>query len=289
MARRKRGGHAPTGGGGHGGAAGRWLVSYADFITLMFVVFTVLFSMARVDTEKYGALAGSLKSALSSSSGGGVLEGAALGSIPTLAALHGGPMPVMLLDGSGYLPDIPDWPAHLREPVAEPPPPADPPPSTAPPATKPEAPVTAERTGANPVPVPPDELARLEEALKTLPGFRSGLLLVNLEQSGLTLSVAANVLFDPGQTELRESAKGLLLEIIPQLGEVELPIWVYGTADENPVPGSLAPAFLSAMRSAAVITYFQEQGLNAAEFVNFSTSGGDARDYRVTIVVQRRR
>ncbi|WCK54980.1 flagellar motor protein MotB [Aneurinibacillus sp. Ricciae_BoGa-3] len=40
----------------------RWLVSYADFITLLFVVFLILFAMSSVDAAKFQALAESFHS-----------------------------------------------------------------------------------------------------------------------------------------------------------------------------------------------------------------------------------
>ena len=49
-------------GGGEGGGD-RWLVSYADFITLLMVLFVVLYSMGQVDVEKYKQLADSLRAA----------------------------------------------------------------------------------------------------------------------------------------------------------------------------------------------------------------------------------
>jgi chemotaxis protein MotB len=45
----------------HGGGGDRWLVSYADFITLLMVLFVVLWSMSKVDMEKYKQLAESFK------------------------------------------------------------------------------------------------------------------------------------------------------------------------------------------------------------------------------------
>jgi chemotaxis protein MotB len=53
---------------GHGGEEGgesseRWLVSYADFITLLMVLFVVLYSMGKTDVEKYKLLAESMRSA----------------------------------------------------------------------------------------------------------------------------------------------------------------------------------------------------------------------------------
>jgi chemotaxis protein MotB len=53
-------------GGGDGDGGGeRWLVSYADFITLLMVLFVVLYSMGQVDVEKYKRLAESMRAAFS--------------------------------------------------------------------------------------------------------------------------------------------------------------------------------------------------------------------------------
>lgn len=47
----------------HGGGGDRWLVSYADFITLLMVLFVVLYSMGQTDMKRYKALAQNLKAA----------------------------------------------------------------------------------------------------------------------------------------------------------------------------------------------------------------------------------
>ena len=52
----------------YGGGGDRWLVSYSDFITLLMVLFVVLYSMGQVDVEKYKMLAENLRSAFA---GGG--------------------------------------------------------------------------------------------------------------------------------------------------------------------------------------------------------------------------
>jgi chemotaxis protein MotB len=43
----------------------RWLVSYADFITLLMVLFVILYSMGQIDVKKYKTLAESMRSAFS--------------------------------------------------------------------------------------------------------------------------------------------------------------------------------------------------------------------------------
>lgn len=54
--RRKKGGE----GEGHEGGMERWLVSYADFITLLMVFFVIMYAMSKVDVQKYSAMANSL-------------------------------------------------------------------------------------------------------------------------------------------------------------------------------------------------------------------------------------
>src|SRR3954447_10549598 len=57
---RRRRGH---GGGHEEGGADRWLVTYADVLTLLLVLFIVLFSISVVNTGKYQSLKTSLSSA----------------------------------------------------------------------------------------------------------------------------------------------------------------------------------------------------------------------------------
>ena len=65
--RKRRGG----GGGGHDGPDERWLLTYADMITLLMALFIVMFSISSVNTSKFDALQKSLKEAFS----GNVLPG----------------------------------------------------------------------------------------------------------------------------------------------------------------------------------------------------------------------
>jgi chemotaxis protein MotB len=61
--RKRRGG----GGGGHDGPDERWLLTYADMITLLMALFIVMFSISSVNTSKFDALQRSLKEAFSGS------------------------------------------------------------------------------------------------------------------------------------------------------------------------------------------------------------------------------
>lgn len=280
MARKKKQtGEEHGGGGGHGGGgSGRWLVSYSDFITLLMVVFIVLFSFARVDAEKFSGLARSLNQAL----------GSVGPDIPPLPARGqpGTAMPVVSPERPGNLPDVPDWPAHLIAPPAEGQsaaiPPAETPPQDATPSTNPTDSVAAKPTGSS------DSMQELADVFSGLPGVSSGLLSVALEQRGIVLSVAGNLLFNPGEYTLRADAMGYLASIAEKLRGVELPIMVTGTADAGQQAGTKAFE-LAALRAGAVVQYFTgTQGLPSSNFVYFGYGDGQTQSDQVTIVVARK-
>lgn len=51
----------------------RWMLSYADFITLLMIFFIVMYSMSNVDKEKYKKVASGLSSAMGGGSGGNII------------------------------------------------------------------------------------------------------------------------------------------------------------------------------------------------------------------------
>ena len=70
MGRRKKKGHG-GGGGGHGSGGDRWLVSYADFITLLFAFFVVMYAVSKVDTEKMEQVVAGIRGAMDMEGSGG--------------------------------------------------------------------------------------------------------------------------------------------------------------------------------------------------------------------------
>lgn len=68
---RRRARHAQGGGHSEGGSSERWLVSYADFITLLFAFFVVMFAISQADLRKFREVAEGMKRAFDGSPSGG--------------------------------------------------------------------------------------------------------------------------------------------------------------------------------------------------------------------------
>jgi chemotaxis protein MotB len=100
VARRKSGGGG--GGGGHDAAGGlRWLLTYADMITLLMAFFIMMYSMSVLNLQKFREVAFSIRSGF-----GGALEGGSYGRVP-----EGKPTirePIRSEVPTGRLPDVAD-------------------------------------------------------------------------------------------------------------------------------------------------------------------------------------
>ncbi|MDR1001035.1 MAG: OmpA family protein [Clostridiales bacterium] len=77
----------------------RWLISYADFITLLMVFFVVLYAMSQVDVAKYEQMASSLNAAFSG--GTGVLNDPSQGIGPDNNGVRAQPTPSETSGGKG--------------------------------------------------------------------------------------------------------------------------------------------------------------------------------------------
>ncbi len=72
--KRRSGNGGGHGGGGHDGAgAMRWLLTYADMITLLLIFFIVLYTMSRLDQNRYRQLVAALRMAFFNQGRGDVL------------------------------------------------------------------------------------------------------------------------------------------------------------------------------------------------------------------------
>jgi chemotaxis protein MotB len=97
---RRKGGGGEGGGGGHDAGGGlRWLLTYADMITLLMAFFIMMYSMSVLNLQKVREVAFSIRSGF-----GGPLEGGSYGRVP-----EGKPTirePILSTVPTGRLPDV---------------------------------------------------------------------------------------------------------------------------------------------------------------------------------------
>jgi chemotaxis protein MotB len=273
--RRRRGGGAQHEDGGE-----RWLLTYADMITLLMALFMVLFSISSVNISKYQTLQKSLRAAFS----GNILPGgksiAQQGA--TANANHApstaNPMAIVPLTSTGSGLQSTNVTRGVKD-VAG---------SASESAAQHEA----------------GEFVRIKQELDAYArahGFGAKVQ-TTIQRQGLVIRVLTDdLLFQSGQASLNASADSLLSEIAQLLNVDEAHrIDVEGNTDNVPISGSVFPSNweLSTARAATVVRYLIAGGVNARRLTaagfadqrplaSDSTVAGRARNRRVEIVMQR--
>lgn len=250
----------------------RWLVSFADMMTLLFALFMVLFSISSVNTSKFEALQKSLNDAFS----GAVLDGGKS----------------MLNSGS----DADDTEQSSVQPPL--------------PSLRPLTeiqPTTSKQTAAEAEKKAKEEeqdfraLKRRIDKLSEQAGLK-GKVNVTIRRRGLVIQLLTDkVFFDSGSAQLKPYAKRLVDKIaVVVRDEREHPIVVEGHTDSQPISGSQYPSNweLSGARAGAVIRDFVQNGVlarrvsggmyaNQEPIDTNSTPDGRAKNRRVEIVLSR--
>jgi len=236
----------------------RWLVSYADMITLLMVLFVVLYAMGQTDKSKLEQLRTSLQRAFSVE----VLRGTEATSLRGSSGESLIPPPVPL--------------AITQEIIA--------------------------MTGVTtPDPRMTSTLHEVREALiqVPIPSETSGSVEVGASREGIVISLAGNMLFDSGKSDLKPRGMTLLDTLAERLRTMPNEIRVEGHTDNIPIATPLYPSNweLSSARATTVGRYLAEhseiapQRLIAAGYGEFrpvapnDTREGRARNRRVDLVV----
>jgi chemotaxis protein MotB len=218
----------------------RWLVSYADMVTLLMCLFIVLFAMSQVDKAKFAALA----SGLSASYGAPIT--ALPGTTPQGSVLDSLPSPADIATGiaNGEQADQTEVDKAAAQAAVQ----------------------RAQNIGAE-AQHAYDELAaardQIDSALSQA-GY-GGSARYEIDERGLVVHIVADaVLFDAEEAVLRPKGRSILDAVAPTLTGLPNVLRVEGHANHLPVtPGGRWPSNweLSAYRATTVLTYLAHDGV----------------------------
>jgi len=218
----------------------RWLVSYADMMTLLLVLFVVLYAMSQVDTQKFAALA----KGLAASFGGPI--SVQTSPTPEGAVLDGLPGAVDIASAIPPDPTVSDAQVDAAASAA---------------AAERAQSVAAEAAAAY------DELAAARDAIDAAlaaAGY-DGAAQFEIDERGLVVHIVADqVLFDAEEAVLRPEGGAILSAVAPTLLALPNDLAVEGHANHLPVSaGGAWPSNweLSAYRATTVVRYLAGDGV----------------------------
>ena len=252
----------------------RWMLTYLDLITLLMIFFVVLYSMSKVDAEKFAAVAESLNKALD----GGTpskIEMAASPAGPSLF-VTGTPSSKTTVPGDGT---DPNNTAYTKPDV-----------STS--ANASQAKTNAEKMSIDAIKAKLDKFAADN-------GLQLTLVTIS-EERGLVVSIQETLLFESGSADVTARAKDILEKVSTVLAVAPNQIKVEGHTDNLPINTAKFPSNweLSVMRSINVVHILQHDGitadrLSAAGYGEYrplgsnDTDAGRAKNRRIDLVVLR--
>lgn len=252
----------------------RWLLTYADLITLLMIFFVVLYSMSKVDAQKFQAVAESLSKAL----GGGTpskMEISTSPQGPTLFAT-GTPSSKATIPGKGTDPN------NI---------------TNGNPATN-----NANNTGQGNTEQENQSIEAIKAKLDKFAqdnGIQTTLM-SSIEERGLVVSIQETLLFESGSAGITSSARDILEKISTVLAASPNQIKVEGHTDNLPIHTPQFPSNweLSVIRATNVVQILQNDGiepdrLSAAGYGEYrpiasnNTEAGRAQNRRIDLVILR--
>jgi chemotaxis protein MotB len=239
----------------------RWLVSYADFITLLFAVFTTLFAMSQTDKKKVEEVMASLQQSF-----GMVTAGAPSPKINVIPSKQMSVVPTIK-------PEITVLPGRSRTNAAG------------------QGKGRAEEKDFR-------QIKSSIEAYLIKQGAQNKVML-GITRRGLIVSLKEAGFFDSGQAQIKPSAYDLINTIAEAMTQYNNPLRIEGHTDNIPINTSQFPSNweLSSARSTNVLKYLlkyfdtEPEKISATGYGEFrpvadnATAEGRAKNRRVDIVM----
>lgn len=258
----------------------RWLLTYSDLITLLMIFFIVLYSMSKVDANKFRALADSLNKAL----GGGVPAKVEISNNPSGPSLFVTGSAQSKATQSGKS-ENPDNTANSQYPSNN------------------ETQSQNKNNGQG----------NVEQENMTIQGIKARLdkfaadngiqssLVSSIEERGLVVSIQDTLLFDSGSAVITPRAHQILDKVCSVLAVAPNYIKVEGHTDNLPIHTAQFPSNweLSVLRATNVVQIMASEGGIAADrlsatgygeyrpIASNSTDEGRAQNRRVDLVILR--
>jgi chemotaxis protein MotB len=217
----------------------RWLVSYADFITLMFAFFVVMYSISSVSEGKYRVLSDSLSEAFDHEEG-------YVSLIPTPVELPiKQNLPYEVIDGINEAKKVEGEKEFAIEDHGD----------------KPEE-ITEPQIEKDRVKKSLGEIAD-DIRYELVPFIDDDLILVNNTNDKIEVEIKSKLLFPSGDARLKTKAISVLSSLATIFSTFNNPIQVEGFTDDQPIKTIKFPSNweLSAARAASVVHLFMRRGI----------------------------
>ena len=268
----------------------RWLVSYADFITLLFAFFVVMYAVSSVNEGKYRVLSDALVSAFRAAPKS--MEPIQVGNLAK--SPHETDLAQRTNPNALKRPDM-----LINKPVKDEQEKSDKPRTKWPT----QAENDAAAAGAGESAGEKQTLHSLNSIAEQIERAMAGLIQQNLvkvrrDEFWLEVEINTNILFPSGDAHLQLEAKPILNELAKILRNFENSIKVEGFTDNVPISNMIYPSNweLSAARSASVVNLLMTQGIRPTrmaaigygEFypvVNNDTAEGRNKNRRVVLAI----
>lgn len=247
----------------------RWLVSYADFITLLFAFFVVMYAVSSVNEGKYRVLSESLVAAfrapakslhpiqVGSPAKSPYQDHLSIRASPVVIQLPSMPVPRTTVQAGGARPGAEASPARALETIAQ------------------------------------------EVTAALSPLIDAGLVHVRSSPDWVEVEINTEILFASGSAALAPEARRILERLAVVLRHFPNPVQVEGFTDDAPISSSTFPSNweLSAGRAATVVRLFAELEVEPERMVAIgfgqyrpaadnATAEGKAKNRRVLVVIR---
>lgn len=261
----------------------RWLISYADFITLLFAFFVVMYSISQVSESKYRVLSETFVEAFNKPNDSQANPDPQQNTSPSndvITPLDMGKTATDQATSDEKVPIVSDQASNDVTPAVD------------------EAgdPVKAVKNS--------DELSQISDLVsdKFSALINQGLIQVASNELWLQIELKDSILFSSGSADTSEQAQKIFDDIALILKDYQNPIQVEGFTDNIPINSPRYPTNweLSTARASAIVKYLAAQGvaperLSAVGYGEYQpattneTPEGRAQNRRVTVMIAKRK